>query len=138
MEGTLALFAVLIGLGLVALVIVVPIVALVRSRKALRLAKQNQESWQTLTQRVHALEAHAQAIQLRSTQQAFALDLALQQLKEVSTKLGGVSPGAAVATEPMQPPVAATGAEPPAAEPPRPGVTVAPPAPSLERPFPHG
>ena len=134
MEGTLELFGFLIGLGLLVLIIVIPIVALVRSRKALRLVKQNQENWQTLTQRVHALEAQAQEIQLRSTQQAFALDMALQQLKEVSTKLDGVTPGAAAAPAPLQPPVAATGAVPPAAEPPRPAAVVTPSQPALTTP----
>ena len=124
MEGTLVLFGALIGLGLVVLVIVLPIVALVRSRKAMRFAKQTQESWQALTQRVHALEAQAQEIQLRSTQQAFALDMALQQLKEVATKLDGVTPGAVAA--PPKPPVTASGAEAPPAETPRPAVVVTP------------
>jgi hypothetical protein len=127
----LEFFGAMIGLGLVALVIVIPIVALVRANRAARLAKQNQDSWQKLTQRTHALETQVEEIQLRSTQQTFALEMTLQQLRKVSTKLDGATPEAVVPPEPSKPPVAATSAEAPTTEPPRPAVILAPPAPSL-------
>src|ERR1035441_7235882 len=125
----LEFFGALIGLGLLVFGIVIPIVAWVRSRRAMRLVKQNQESSQALTQRVRTLETQVEEIQFKATQKAFALDMALQQLKEVSTKLDGVTPGAAAAPAPLQPPVAATEAVPPAAEPPRPAAGVTPPHP---------
>ena len=125
----LEFFGVLIGLGLVALIMVAPIVAWMRSRKALRLAKQSQENSQALTQRVRTLEAQVDEIQFKVTQKAFALDMALQQLKDLATKLERVTPGAV--TAPPETPVAATGAQVPAAEPPRPAVSIAPSASAL-------
>ncbi len=131
MDGVLVFFGAMIGLGLTALVIVLPIVALVRANRAARLATQNQDSWQKLTQRVHALETQLQEVQLRSTQQAFAQDMTLQQLKDLTTKLDTVAPGAT----PVPPPAAATDGEAPTAEPPRPAVVVIPSQPAITAPL---
>ena len=84
MEGTVEFFGALIGLGMVILVIVLPIVALVRAGRAARLAKQDQDNWQKLTQRVHALEKQAEEFQLQATRQKFALEMALQQIQKAA------------------------------------------------------
>ena len=44
-ESVLEFFAALIGLGLLALFVVLPIIALVRARAARKLAKRNKENW---------------------------------------------------------------------------------------------
>lgn len=137
MESTLELFGVLIGLGLTIVVLVLPIVALVRSGRASRLAKRNEENWQKLLQRVHALEKQAEAAELHSTQQAFNLEMAVQQLQKLAAARASAPAEPAPPTQ-VEPPVEALGAQAPYFEPPRtvsvetpPPAFVAPPAPAL-------
>ncbi len=127
MEGTIEFFGALIGLGLVILVIVLPLIALVRAGRAARLAKQNQENWQKLTQRVHALEKQAEEFQLQATQQKFALEMALQQIQKSAAgreAASSVEPAPAPISEPI---VEAAGGQAPYCEPPRPTAVVTPP-----------
>ncbi|MDR3675250.1 MAG: DUF2339 domain-containing protein [Acidobacteriota bacterium] len=128
----LAFFGVLIGLGLVGLFIILPIVAIVRARRAARLAQQSQDNWQRITQRVHALETQLQEVEGRSKKQTTALEMALQQLRELSTAHRGPMPAAPTPPEPPTPPAVAVGVEAP--ELPRPAATLVPSAPALTVP----
>jgi hypothetical protein len=115
-EATLALFGALIGLALVGLVIVVPIIALVRAHKGLRLSNKNQENIQSLNLQIHKLQKQVEELQLQATQQAFLRDMA---------QAG--SPGAVAKPEapaPAKPPVPAAGPSMPPVVPPRPSAVL--------------
>src|ERR1039458_1719055 len=116
------------GLGLLGLTLVLPIIALVKARSASRLSKGNENSWQTLTQRIHALETQAQELKTRSTQQALALEAALQQLRKPSTTLEGM--GAAAPPDTAKSPAGATGIDAPPIEPARTAAGITPSAPA--------
>jgi uncharacterized membrane protein len=133
-EAILGFFVGMIVLALVGLFIILPIVAIVRARRAARLAQQSQDNWQRITQRVHALETQIQEVEGRSKKQTIALETALQQLRELSTAHGGPMPAAPTPPAPPKPPAEAVGVKVP--EPPRSAATLAPSAPALT--VPHG
>ena len=131
-ESTLELIGVLIGIGLIVLVIVLPIVALVRSGRAARLAKRNEENWQKLLQRVYTLEKQAEAAELRSTQQAFNLEMAIQKFQKLAASRPS-APTESTPPDPMGPLVEAAGGPAPYSEPPR-AVSVGTPPPAFTTP----
>lgn len=85
MDAIWVLFGVFVGLGLICLIVVFPIVAIVRARSAAKLARQNQDNWQKITQRVHALETQIQDLK-RLNMRA---EVPEQQFRDVSS---GVTP----------------------------------------------
>ena len=131
MDSIVELFGVLIGLGFLGLVVVLPIIAMVRARRASRLGQQNQESWQKLTQRVHALENLLPELQGRLKSQAIILDQALEDMRK-ARETSASAPAAPLA--PPTSPIVAAGVEPPSNEPARPAATLAPAAPALTAP----
>ena len=130
----LEFFGVLIGLGLIGLVVVLPIVAFVRAGRAARLAQQNQDNWQKLTQRIHALEEQHKELQGRFKAQTLVLEQALEDLRKSSAVCEGPAPAIEVPPEPAKPPVVAAGAEEPPIELPRPSAAIAPWAPPFIAP----
>ena len=130
MEG----FAVLIGLGLVGFIFIAPIIALVRAYSAGRQAEKNQENWQKLTQRVHALETELQELHGRLKEQTFTLEQATYEPRKASAVREGPAPAAVAPPEPRKPPVVAAGLEAHPLEPPRPAATLIPPVPALTPP----
>ena len=124
MEGTVEFLGLMLGLALVAL-IVLPIIALARARRAARLGKRNEEGWQNLTQRVHALETQVQELQGRLK----AWGAVGHVPREVAPAVAAAeipSPATPALAEVTHPPVVAVGAHAPTIEPPRPAATVAP------------
>jgi len=133
-EGTLEFLGVMLGLALVAL-IVLPIIAIVRARRAGQLGKRNEESWQKLTQRVYALETQVQELQGRLRAWAAVEHVPRDVASAVAA--GEISsPAAAAPAEAILPPVVALGVEAPPLKPPGPAATVAPSAPTLTVPPP--
>ncbi len=120
MEDALALFGVLIGLGMTIALIVLPIVALVRSRRAIRQSEKNQANIQSLNSQIQNLRKQVEELQLQATQQAF--------LRGMSPAAG--TPGVAAKPEspapvpPVNPPAPASGPSVPPATPPRPASVV--------------
>ncbi len=134
MEGTVEFLGLMLGLALVAL-IVLPIIALARARRAARLGKRNEEGWQNLTQRVHALETQVQELQGRLK----AWGAVGHVPREVAPAVAAAeipSPATPALAEVTHPPVVAVGAHSPTIEPPRPAAIVAPSAPPLTVPLP--
>ena len=133
MDSVLELLGVLVGLGVTALFFILPIVAIVRAGRAKRMAKQMEENWQKLTQRVHTLETESLQVSKRSSERVEWLEKEVRELR-ASLAAGERPAAAAPEAEPPKPPVEAVGAEAPPSEPPRPSVTVAPAAPALAVP----
>ncbi len=102
MVGTLVFFGALIGLALMGLVILMPIIALVRSSRAIRLNKQSQESLQKLTTRIQHLEKQLEETQLRATQQAFVREMSLG----TPAPAAGIPPAQVNPTTPASAPLA--------------------------------
>jgi hypothetical protein len=131
-EGTLELFGALLGLALVGL-IVLPIIAMVRARRATRLGERNEENWQKLTQRVYALETQVQELQGRLKAWAAVEHVPRDAAPAVAAR-EIPSPAATTPAEATHPPIVAVGAKEPSIEAPRPAATVAPSAPTLTVP----
>ncbi len=128
-------FGILILIGVVGFILAAPIVALVRAHSAARQGERNQESWQKLTQRVHALETQLQEIQGRLKAQTAVLEKALHELPTASTVRERPAPPDVVPPEPPKPAEVASGGPvsplepkhaPPIATPQTPAVTAPP------------
>ncbi len=127
-------FIVPLALGLVALILALPIIALVRANAVARRGERSEEIWQKLTQRVHALETQLQEMQGRLKAQTIVLEQAHLDLRKITTVREVPTPGAVVPPEPPKPLVEAVGTKAPPLEPL--AVTLAPSAPPLAAPPP--
>lgn len=134
MDSVIELVGVLVGLAFVAFYFILPIVALVVSRRASRLAKQSAENWQKLTQRIHALEAESAQFSKQFAERVEFLEREIRELRAALAVGEGLPTAAPPPPEPPKPPLEPLGAAIPPGEPPRPSATVAPPYPSLAAP----
>ena len=140
MEG----FAILIALGFVGFLLAAPIVAFVRAHSAARQGERNEESWQKLTQRVHALETQLQELQGRVKAQTVVLEQALHELRTASMVRERPEPAAVAQPETPKASEIAAGAPasplepkqvPPITPPQTPAVTVPPVVREVARPL---
>lgn len=131
MEGVLEFFGALLGLGLFGLVVILPIIALVRAGRAARLGKRNEESWQKLTQRIHALETQVQGLQVQLKERPAGVEQAPREAPSAPARREVPSPAAVAPPAALHPTAVAAGGDVHSLEPPRPTATVAPLAPSL-------
>jgi len=130
-EGVLEFFGALLGLGLFGLVVILPIIALVRAGRAARLGKRNEESWQKLTQRIHALETQVQGLQVQLKERPAGVEQAPREAPSAPARREVPSPAAVAPPAALHPTAVAAGGDVHSLEPPRPTATVAPLAPSL-------
>jgi len=93
------LFGVVSGLAIIVLIVVFPIVAFFRARSAAKMARQVQDNWQKLTQRVHALETQLQDIKRLNVR----TEILEQQVREIRAGGPHEAPAAAGPSGPPKP-----------------------------------
>ncbi len=108
-------FAILLGLLVVFFVFAVPLLALARARRAIRLAKKNEDQWSQVLQRIYALEQDVK--QLKGlVSRVLALELRFPQLEKAPLPKAAEAAAVLRGHEPVKAPVEPVAKAPPPAQ----------------------